>query len=207
MKKIIDLWNDTLWFKILTILILVSVSYWFGSLAIFVGMILFIYAIVTLVRKYIFKKTTRFKARYILLSFLAMTFIGGYGYSQTHPEEISKTRLEQQKRTEETEAKKQAETKKQAKAKKQAEAERQAALAQQAEAERQAALAQQAEAERQAVLAQQAEAERQAALAQQAEAEREVSTGGYSRDANGRWHRPNGQFASKKEIAAAGLVW
>ena len=100
-----------------------------------------------------------------------MTFIGGYGYSQTHPEEISKTRLEQQKRTEETEAKKQA------------------------------------EAERQAALAQQAEAERQAALAQQAEAEREVSTGGYSRDANGRWHRPNGQFASKKEIAAAGLVW
>lgn len=147
MKKIIDLWNDTLWLKILTILILVSVSYWFGSLAIFVGMILFIYAIVTLVRKYIFKKTTRFKAQYILLSFLAMTFIGGYGYSQTHPEEISKTRLEQQKRTEETEAKK------------------------------------------------------------QAEAEREVSTGGYSRDANGRWHRPNGQFASKKEIAAAGLVW
>ncbi|WP_407350844.1 hypothetical protein VNN41_04115 [Lactococcus garvieae] len=176
-------------------------------------MILFIYAIVTLVRKYIFKKTTRFKARYLLLSFLAMTFIGGYGYSQTHPEEISKTRLEQQKRTEEAEAKKQAESKKQAEAERQAalaqqaEAERQAALAQQAEAERQAALAQQAEAERQAVLAQQAEAERQAALAQQAEAEREVSTGGYSRDANGRWHRPNGQFASKKEIAAAGLVW
>lgn len=34
-----------------------------------------------------------------------------------------------------------------------------------------------------------------------------VYSGGYTRDANGRWHRPNGQFASKKEIATAGLEW
>lgn len=31
--------------------------------------------------------------------------------------------------------------------------------------------------------------------------------GGYFRDARGRWHRSNGQYASKAEIAAAGLPW
>lgn len=35
----------------------------------------------------------------------------------------------------------------------------------------------------------------------------EVNTGGYTRDAKGRWHRPNGQFASKAEITDAGLSW
>lgn len=30
---------------------------------------------------------------------------------------------------------------------------------------------------------------------------------GYKRDYRGRWHRPNGQYASKAEIAAAGLPW
>ena len=33
------------------------------------------------------------------------------------------------------------------------------------------------------------------------------NTGGYFRDRNGRWHRPNGKFASKKEIREAGLQW
>ncbi|MDU4518830.1 MAG: hypothetical protein E7I97_11675, partial [Lactococcus lactis] len=59
-------------------------------------MILFIYAIVTVIRKYIFKKNTRFKARYILLSFLALTIMGGYGYAQTHPEEMEQSRIRQQ---------------------------------------------------------------------------------------------------------------
>ncbi|MCY7062381.1 DNA/RNA non-specific endonuclease [Streptococcus oralis] len=33
------------------------------------------------------------------------------------------------------------------------------------------------------------------------------NSGGYFRDRNGRWHRPNGKFASKKEIREAGLQW
>lgn len=68
--------------------------------------------------------------------------------------------------------------------------------------------AQQAEQARQAAAAEQA---RQAAAAQQAQQQQAqnqtVSGGGYYRDASGRWHRPNGQFASKKEIASIGLAW
>ena len=30
---------------------------------------------------------------------------------------------------------------------------------------------------------------------------------GYFKDSNGRWHRPNGKYASKKEIREAGLQW
>lgn len=55
-----------------------------------------------------------------------------------------------------------------------------------------------------------AEQERQATAqqAQQQQAQNQtVSGGGYYRDARGRWHRPNGQFASKKEIANEGLAW
>ena len=74
-----------------------------------------------------------------------------------------------------------------------------------AERARQAAAAEQA---RQAAAAEQA---RQAAAAQQAQQQQAqnqtVSGGGYYRDASGRWHRPNGQFASKKEIASIGLAW
>ena len=47
------------------------------------------------------------------------------------------------------------------------------------------------------------ESERQTAPQQQ----ETVSAGGYFRDKRGRWHRPNGQYASKKEIAEAGLPW
>lgn len=65
-----------------------------------------------------------------------------------------------------------------------------------------------AERARQAAAAEQA---RQAAAAQQAQQQQAqnqtVSGGGYYRDASGRWHRPNGQFASKKEIASVGLAW
>ena len=65
-----------------------------------------------------------------------------------------------------------------------------------------------AERARQAAAAEQA---RQAAAAQQAQQQQAqnqtVSGGGYYRDASGRWHRPNGQFASKKEIASIGLAW
>ena len=33
------------------------------------------------------------------------------------------------------------------------------------------------------------------------------NSGGYFRDRKGRWHRPNGKYASKKEIREAGLQW
>ena len=70
-----------------------------------------------------------------------------------------------------------------------------------AERARQAAAAEQA---RQATAAQQAQQQQ----AQQQQAQNQtVSGGGYYRDASGRWHRPNGQFASKKEIASIGLAW
>ena len=76
------------------------------------------------------------------------------------------------------------------------------AAAEQAAAEQ--AAAQQAAAEKAA--AEQAAA--QQAAAQQAAADQAtVSANGYKRDAKGRWHRPNGQYASKAEIAAAGLPW
>ncbi|MGT2771987.1 DNA/RNA non-specific endonuclease [Streptococcus marimammalium] len=89
--------------------------------------------------------------------------------------------------------------------------------AQRAEQERIAAEeAQRAEQERIAAEeAQRAEQERIAAEeAQRAEQERiatekaqAANQGGYFRDNRGRWHRPNGQYASKAEIAAAGLPW
>ena len=47
------------------------------------------------------------------------------------------------------------------------------------------------------------EAERKAASQQ----EETVAASSYFRDKRGRWHRPNGQYASKKEIAEAGLPW
>ena len=52
--------------------------------------------------------------------------------------------------------------------------------------------------------------------ARQAELEKEESqesntqsanSGGYFKDSRGRWHKPNGKYASKKEIKAAGLTW
>lgn len=52
--------------------------------------------------------------------------------------------------------------------------------------------------------------------ARQAEQEKEESqesntqsanSGGYFKDSRGRWHKPNGKYASKKEIKAAGLTW
>lgn len=66
--------------------------------------------------------------------------------------------------------------------------------------------AQQAEQARQATAAEQARQAAQQAQQQQAQ-NQTVSGGGYYRDASGRWHRPNGQFASKKEIASIGLAW
>ena len=52
--------------------------------------------------------------------------------------------------------------------------------------------------------------------ARQAEQEKEESqesntqsanSGAYFKDSRGRWHKPNGKYASKKEIKAAGLTW
>ncbi|MBG9367514.1 DNA/RNA non-specific endonuclease [Streptococcus sp. NLN64] len=89
-------------------------------------------------------------------------------------------------------------------------ADKQRASEEAARAQAEAEASAQAQAEEQARL--QAEAQAQAAAQAQAEAAAqtapEVSAGGgYTRDARGRWHRPNGQYASKAEIAAAGLPW
>ena len=40
-----------------------------------------------------------------------------------------------------------------------------------------------------------------------AEESQSSNSGGYFRDRKGRWHRPNGKYASKKEIREAGLQW
>ena len=55
---------------------------------------------------------------------------------------------------------------------------------------------------------QRAEQARQESEIQTAPQQQEtVTAGGYFRDKRGRWHRSNGQYASKKEIAEAGLSW
>lgn len=51
------------------------------------------------------------------------------------------------------------------------------------------------------------EAQAAAAAQQAATQAQQQNTGGYKRDSRGRWHRANGQYASKAEIAAAGLSW
>ncbi|WKT14527.1 hypothetical protein P9166_14330 [Lactococcus lactis] len=56
MEKLKNIWDDKLWFKILVIVVILALSYWFGIIAILLGFILFIYAIVTVIRKYILKK-------------------------------------------------------------------------------------------------------------------------------------------------------
>ncbi|MBM7643608.1 hypothetical protein [Streptococcus loxodontisalivarius] len=62
--------------------------------------------------------------------------------------------------------------------------------------------------EAQAAAAAQAAQAAQAARDAQAASQSQVqSSGGYTRDYRGRWHRANGQYASKAEIAAAGLPW
>lgn len=84
----------------------------------------------------------------------------------------------------------------QAQSKKIADAEK--AAAQKAAAEK--AAAEQAAAE-------QAAAQKAVVQSTKTQNQESVSSQGYKRDARGRWHRPNGQYASKVEIAKAGLAW
>ena len=168
MKKIIDLWNEKLWFKILTIVIALIASYLFGALAVFIGMLLFIYAIITVIRKYVLKKPTRFKVRYIFISFLALTVIGSIGYAQMHPEELAKTKLEQQK------AKKEADEKKATEAKK-ADDEKKAAEAKKADDEKKAAEAKKADDEKKAAEAKKVADEKKAAEAKKAADEKKAA--------------------------------
>lgn len=55
--------------------------------------------------------------------------------------------------------------------------------------------------------AQRAQEVQQVAENQETEEQATVSSNGYFKDYRGRWHRPNGQYASRREIVAAGLVW
>lgn len=87
-------------------------------------------------------------------------------------------------------------------------AEKQKASEEAARAQADAEAAAQAQAEEQAQLQAEAQAAAQAQAEAAAQTAPEVTAGGgYTRDARGRWHRPNGQYASKAEIAAAGLPW
>ncbi|MCO4652517.1 hypothetical protein Si036_01914 [Streptococcus infantarius subsp. infantarius] len=86
---------------------------------------------------------------------------------------------------------------------KEAEAARQAEEARKAEEARQAEEAAR-QAQEQAAAEEAARQAQEQAAAQQAQ---QQAASGYSRDYRGRWHRPNGQYASKAEIAAAGLPW
>ena len=180
MKKLEDLWNNKLWFKILTIVIALVVSYLFGAFAVFIGILLFIYAIITLIRKYVLKKPTRFKVRYIFISFLTLTIIGSAGYAQMHPEELAKSRLEQQKAKKEADEKKAAEAKKAADEKKAAEAkkaadEKKAAEAKKAADEKKAAEAKKAADEKKAAEAKKAADEKKAAEAKKAADEKKAA--------------------------------
>ena len=131
-------------------------------------MLLFIYAIITAIRKYVFKKPTRFKVRYIFISFLALTVIGSVGYAQMHPEELAKTKLEQQ------EAKKADDEKKAAKAKKAAD-EKKAAESKKAADEKKAAEAKKAADEKKAAEAKKAADEKKAAEAKKAADEKKAA--------------------------------
>lgn len=51
------------------------------------------------------------------------------------------------------------------------------------------------------------QSQQQSSVATVADSQTPISTSGYTKDARGRWHRSNGQFASKAEIAQAGLTW
>lgn len=51
------------------------------------------------------------------------------------------------------------------------------------------------------------QSQQQSSVATVEDSQTPISTSGYTKDARGRWHRPNGQFASKAEIAQAGLAW
>lgn len=65
-----------------------------------------------------------------------------------------------------------------------------------------------AEANRQvSIAASQSQQQATAVEAETPASETPVSTSGYKRDYRGRWHRSNGQYASKVEIAQAGLPW
>ena len=169
MKKIMVLWNEKLWFKILTIVIALIASYLFGAFAVFIGMLLFIYAIITAIRKYILKKPTRFKVRYIFISFLALTVIGSVGYAQMHPEELAKTKLEQQ------EAKKADDEKKAVEAKKAAD-EKKAAEAKKAADEKKATEAKKAADEKKAAEAKKAADEKKAAESKKANIQNSVQS-------------------------------
>ena len=66
-----------------------------------------------------------------------------------------------------------------------------------------------AEAERKAKEEEQEKARQAAQVNEESQESQSQSgnSGGYFKDSRGRWHRPNGKFASKKEIKAAGLTW
>ncbi|MCZ9310653.1 cell surface protein [Weissella koreensis] len=76
MHKIKDLWSTTLWFKIVVILFAIFIAYSLPTFAIFVGFVIFIYSIVSYIKKFNLKKTTRFNPNYLLLAGVIPMIIG-----------------------------------------------------------------------------------------------------------------------------------
>ena len=138
------------------------------------------------------KETRRLKGKHIFFLSLILFFLLSM-YISTFPEAKQQTQEEHQQ-----EISKRSRALASSKA-----AKRSKALASsKAAADAQAAAASKAAADAQAAAASKAAADAQAAAANQ-----QTNTSGYFRDRNGRWHRPNGRFASKQEILNAGLSW
>ena len=132
------------------------------------------------------KETRRLKGKHIFFLSLILFFLLPM-YISTFPEAKQQSQEEHQQ-----------EISRRSKA-----AKRSKALASSKAAKRSRALASsKAAADAQAAAASKAAADTQAAAANQ-----QTNTSGYFRDRNGRWRRPNGQFASKQEILNAGLSW
>ena len=162
------------------------------------------------------KETRRLKGKHIFFLSLILFFLLPI-YISTFPEAKQQAQEEHQqeisKRSKALASSKAAKRSK-ALASSKAAADAQAAAASKAAADAQAAAASKAAADAQAAAASKAAADAQAAAAskaaadtQAAAANQQTNTSGYFRDRNGRWHRPNGQFASKQEILNAGLSW
>ena len=144
------------------------------------------------------KETRRLKGKHIFFLSLILFFLLPM-YISTFPEAKQQSQEEhQQEISRRSKAAKRSKALASSKA-----AKRSKALASSKAAKRSRALASsKAAADAQAAAASKAAADTQAAAANQ-----QTNTSGYFRDRNGRWRRPNGQFASKQEILNAGLSW
>ncbi len=233
MHKIKELWSTTLWFKIVVILFSILIAYSLPTFAVLVGFVIFIYSIVSYIRKFNLKKPTRFNPNYLLLAGLAPMLIGSINPSyqnninkqnEATSSSIKKSEAEEQS-TAASESKAKAKSERKAKASSESKAIAKSESESKAKSEsiekkkESESIAASQSAESQSIadsestansisVDESTKASESYQQAQQASiSETPVSSSGYHRDYRGRWHRPNGQYASKVEIAQAGLAW